>query len=611
MFEWIDPIMKDAKLQVDIMISDTIGVKCDKESECDSFVKNTLYKPFKLPIQYLPESDIHPLSETVNQDLELVKSVGSKSVYQQLFKPTHNFGEMMINEWEKQFTTNIQYLLDTQQVIREMNYIPKCDVKHDLLMTIWDDVKRNSDEFLEKYCYIEWDIIKSLNHSSGFLQVLSMINMMSPVISLMLPVLFLVLPFIILKIRGLQITAKMYIDVLRDIAKHHFIGKIINGLSSLSIENLIYLVLVSGFYFFQIYQNIISCKRFYQNMVQMRQYLYEIKTYLGNSIQTMEHFINRHCEKESYTTFCADIRKHIHSIKEYLKLLILIEPPTTNLVYDIGNIGYMSQCYYELHSNKQFDESIRYSFGFEGFMDNLRGINSHYNSGYVSPAIFDTTSSCEFKKQYYPGHMNDDNCVKNNCGLNKKMIITGPNASGKTTILKSTTINVICSQQIGCGFYKSAILNPYTHIHSYLNIPDTSERDSLFQAESRRCKEIIDSIKTYTEKDGYRHYGIFDELYSGTNPEEATNSGFAFLKYLSKFNNVDFILTTHYTKICTKFKKHKNIRNYKMDVIQDESGKIQFTYKMKKGISKIKGAVRILENMEYPPEIINCIKNES
>ena len=47
-----------------------------------------------------------------------------------------------------------------------------------------------------------------------------------------------------------------------------------------------------------------------------------------------------------------------------------------------------------------------------------------------------------------------------------------------------------------------------------------------------------------------------------------------------------------------------------MDVVQDESGKLKYTYKMKKGVSKIKGGLRILEDMEYPMEIINSMKNE-
>jgi DNA mismatch repair ATPase MutS len=321
----------------------------------------------------------------------------------------------------------------------------------------------------------------------------------------------------------------------------------------------------------------------------------------------MKQFITSHGNKPTYSKFCEDIQTHSNVLKEYYDMLHNIEP-SNYLISKIGNVGYMLQCYYELHSNQRYEYSIRYSFGFEGFIDNIRGVSRNCSDGHISPATFDKTKSCKFKKQYYPSHMEETKCIKNNCDLDKNLIITGPNASGKTTLLKSTTINVICSQQLGYGFYASAVINPYTHIHSYINIPDTSERDSLFQAESRRCKEIIDSINSNLIDDGCRHYCIIDELYSGTNPDEATKSGIAFLKYLSKYDNVDFILTTHYNKICTKLRKHNSIRNHKMDVIQEDNGKLKFTYKMKKGISKIQGAAFILEDMDYPEEIINQIK---
>jgi DNA mismatch repair ATPase MutS len=129
------------------------------------------------------------------------------------------------------------------------------------------------------------------------------------------------------------------------------------------------------------------------------------------------------------------------------------------------------------------------------------------------------------KQQCYP--ILDTDHVKNNCNLENNYIITGPNASGKTTILKSATINVIFTQQFGVGYYESFTIKPYTHIHSYLNIPDTSGRDSLFQAESRRCKEIIDIIDA-SDENASRHFCIFDELFSGTNPTEATQAARAF-----------------------------------------------------------------------------------
>ena len=203
---------------------------------------------------------------------------------------------------------------------------------------------------------------------------------------------------------------------------------------------------------------------------------------------------------------------------------------------------------------------------------------------------------------YYPKFINDEptNIIKNDCNLNKNMIITGPNASGKTTTLKAALINIILSQQIGYGCFDSLKLYPYDNIHCYLNIPDTSARDSLFQAEARRCKEIIDSID---EEPNETHFCIFDELYSGTNPEEAVNSAGAFMDYIVKNKNVTCLLTTHYLKLCKKLTKNKKIKNYNMKTIK-KFDNFEYTYLLEEGISKVKGGIKVLKDMNYPQAIL-------
>ena len=64
------------------------------------------------------------------------------------------------------------------------------------------------------------------------------------------------------------------------------------------------------------------------------------------------------------------------------------------------------------------------------------------------------------------------------------------------------------------------------------------------------------------------------------------------------------MLTTHYKKICNNFKTSKSIENFKMNVLINEDGTFEYTYKMKKGISSIKGGIRVLKDMEYPEEIL-------
>lgn len=165
-------------------------------------------------------------------------------------------------------------------------------------------------------------------------------------------------------------------------------------------------------------------------------------------------------------------------------------------------------------------------------------------------------------------------------------------------------MNIILSQQIGFGCYKKANIHVYDYLHSYLNIPDTSDRDSLFQAEARRCKEIIECIKENSNKN---HFCVFDELYSGTNPEEAISSASGLLNYLNEKNNVNYILTTHYYKLCKNIDKNY-AKNFHMEIINTDKDH-EFTYKIKKGISKIKGGLKVLKDLEYPDDIINYVKN--
>ena len=65
---------------------------------------------------------------------------------------------------------------------------------------------------------------------------------------------------------------------------------------------------------------------------------------------------------------------------------------------------------------------------------------------------------------------------------------------------------------------------------------------------------------------------IFDELYSGTNPYEATASAESFLNYLSDKSNVKYMLTTHYIDICSKLEdNNSNTKNYNMKIIKTKN----------------------------------------
>ena len=191
--------------------------------------------------------------------------------------------------------------------------------------------------------------------------------------------------------------------------------------------------------------------------------------------------------------------------------------------------------------------------------------------------------------------------VENDIILDKNIILTGSNGCGKSTLMKTTLINIILSQQFGFGFYEDMTFIPYDNFHCYLNIIDTgATNDSLFMAQSRRSKEIMDTI----EKGG-SHFCILDEIFCGTEIKSCTDSCIAFINELLKNNKCKFILSTHITKICkTKFKQ---VANYKMEVIENGDD-IKNTYKLVPGISNVKGALSVFKNMDFPSDFINYIR---
>lgn len=588
------------------VLSKTEPVKKDEPVETST--PTSIHQGFRLPIEYLDASEVHALSDVVASDLELTDSPNqSTPMYHHFANPEHSFGKNMIAEFKRKYTTNIDFLKDTQSVLTEMDEYNRllesvvcsqseCDRFHDL----WKDVKMDPS-FLEKYSYMEWDLLKQLNQSSSFLQCLSFINISSPVLSLFLPVLFLVMPFLIIRMRSIPITFQEYLQTLREISRNHFIGKMLN-IKSISPENIAYVVMIGSLYFIQLYQNALSCIRFYHNTKRINTHLCFVYEYLEYSIKSMRVFVQLHGTKPTYVNFCRDITKHSNQLTELYESLKGIRPFSMS-PSKFNQIGYMLQRFYQLYCNPSYESSLRFSVGFEGYMHVLSGVAQHLSDGILGKAVFvENCAHLKLSQQVYPPHAKESGCVKNTCSLDKNMIITGVNASGKTTFLKTTAINVILTQQFGCGFYRSCTLRPYTHIHSYLNIPDTSGRDSLFQAESRRCKEIIDAIENSATSE--HHFCIFDELYSGTNPKEATKSACSFLRYLAKRRNVDFILTTHYVEVCKKFRKSDRVRNCQMDVTKRDDGSLHYTYRLKKGISKIEGGVEILRTMNYPEEIL-------
>jgi len=568
--------------------------------------KFDLHSHFKLPIFY-NESKEKINSEIIN-DLELIRSNNDSEepIYNHIFTPSTSLGTNMLTSFSEYYTNDIRFLKDTQKMLLKYSIQNEILSPHHYqdILTAWNEIK-NETGFCEKYLYIDWEFVKFLNTNSLFLQAMSVYNITSPVLSLFLPIFILIVPFFIIKLKGLHITMNQYLDVLKTIAINHAIGKIFTKFNEVDNSQKIYILVSAAFYIFSIYQNILVCIRFYSNTKKIHDYLNTFKQYISETIDKMDYYLDITKDLKTYKDFNADVIKNKNILLEYKNNLDKITPFKLS-ISKILNMGHILKTFYELYDNKEYNDSLLYSFGFNGYLDNISGLSNNISNKKVNKALFIPKGKgkgkgiTEFKKAFYPNLINKSP-VKNSYDLNKNILITGPNASGKTTLLKTTLINVILSQQIGFGCFASAKISPFKFIHCYLNIPDTSARDSLFQAEARRCKEIIDSIHKNPKE---KHFCVFDELYSGTNPEEASISAQAFMEYITKYKTVSCLLTTHYINLCKNLSSNTRIQNYNMKTIKTENS-FKYTYMLIEGISEIKGGLKVLSDMNYPTEILN------
>lgn len=560
---------------------------------------------FELPIAHL-EKKSELEAHTIN-DLELLPADPNESLYKYVFKPETVFGEKTIHLWSKYYTSDSSFLKDSQKLLK--NKLKKSELtgeQQTQVHVVWQEIQAETG-FAEKYSYIEWGKLQFLNHNAKFLQCLSMYNMAAPLFSLMMPIFFLILPLLIIKLRGMPISIEKYIELLKFVFKKHQLGQIFD-LSQASLEKIIYVVASVIFYLIQIYQNIMSCRKFCMNMTKIHEQIFIMRDYLSSTIKNMDNLKTQCADLKTYEPFLEKMAYH-RTICDYVLNDFNQVTPNKFRIKKLWQIGHTMKCFYQLYKNAEFHETLEYTFGLNGYLDNMNGLRKNIALKTVSACKFKMNKVTTFKDAYFPSLVNEKP-VKNSYKIDKHLIITGPNAAGKTTLLKATIFNIIISQQVGYGFYKKANIIPYDMIHCYINIPDTSARDSLFQAEAKRCKDILTKIEGDPSGSfsNLRHFCVFDELYSGTNPYEAISSAYAYLTFLNKHDNVNFVLTTHFLDLCRRLEKEREIHNYHMK-IETSNDDFKYTYKLEKGISYIKGGIKVLKDLEYPLEIINTTKD--
>lgn len=170
------------------------------------------------------------------------------------------------------------------------------------------------------------------------------------------------------------------------------------------------------------------------------------------------------------------------------------------------------------------------------------------------------------------------------------MFLTGANMAGKSTLIKAVGAAVFLAQ-LGMGVPAVSLqLSLFDGILTNIQVQDNiAKGESYFYNEVQRIKNTILQIRG-----DKKWLVLIDELFKGTNIQDAMNCSLAVIKGLIRINHSLFILSTHLYEIGEELKVYPNII-FRYFEITAQNGEIRFNYQLKEGISNDRIGYLILQ----------------
>ncbi|MDP8010497.1 MutS family DNA mismatch repair protein, partial [Staphylococcus aureus] len=190
--------------------------------------------------------------------------------------------------------------------------------------------------------------------------------------------------------------------------------------------------------------------------------------------------------------------------------------------------------------------------------------------------------------------------VANDFSLSQNILLTGSNASGKSTFMKSIAINIILASAIQTVTASKFVYQPGIVFTSMANADDVLSGDSYFMAELKSIKRIVEI------SDNQKIYCFIDEIFKGTNTTERIAASESVLSFLHEKSNFRVIAATHDIELAELLKQR--YENYHFNEVI-ENNNIHFDYKIKPGKANTRNAIELLKITSFPAKIYERAKD--
>lgn len=190
-----------------------------------------------------------------------------------------------------------------------------------------------------------------------------------------------------------------------------------------------------------------------------------------------------------------------------------------------------------------------------------------------------------------------DKPVANSIETRKHILLTGSNASGKSTFLKTVAINALLSQSIYTSVSKE-YKAPVFRIYSSMSLrDDLGNHDSYYIVEIKALKRIIDAVNSKADTPVLC---FVDEVLRGTNTVERIAASSEILKSM-KYKNVLVFAATHDIELTSILEKYYDNYHFEEQVTDND---VKFNFRLFKGPATTRNAIKLLNIIGYDKEII-------
>ena len=623
------PISPEEKKEEELNTEDKMHLM---SKEIDNTVIQNIYTNLCNKKSLLYDDNLTQVNDYVFNDIELMQDhyLNDKNgLFDKINKSQTKIGSLLLKNILLKPIYDKKVLATRQECITKINNVKEKlipimknikNIENDLIW-FWNDSNMKHIDSMKDMIYFNWDIIPffnvgdALNKNEKALLITNIYKIIvSPLLTCLTPIISLLVPLILMlyfnkKVGNALSWKQIIVNYFKTLWNNDTMKFIIKNPTQANLASLA----TKGLYLFMYFQNIYYSFQSASSTNKIINIIHEKLNNMNLYIQYSKQ-IEDICSKNGLEDLSSFL--YYNNIKEDNDMYFLdyfCFPVFNNAPGLFTNKGKILQTFNNFRKNK---DSLLNIFHYNGIVDVLLSINtlldeSDIENPYVKTTYIDKKNPTINMKDIWHPYLDKEisnNVVKNTVNMNKNLLITGPNAAGKSTFIKSVIINIILAQTIcvnSCSYFEMV---PFHLIETFLNIPDVKGTSSLFEAEMLRSKDYIEKI-TNLEEDKFS-FIVLDEIFSSTNYIEGFSGAYAILKKLASFKNALFIVTTHYTDLELLEKDTKGkIKNYKFEITYNEKNDIIFNYIIKEGVSRQYIALDLLEKNGFADDIIIEAKN--